>query len=69
MSRISDAFNNKKAFIPLLLTTVMLAGCGSKDKNKSEIIKNDFNEVRKEAQEIIKTAKYDNLDIKCDSVI
>ena len=25
----------KKAFIPLLLTTVMLAGCGSKDKNKS----------------------------------
>lgn len=59
----------KKAFIPLLLTTVMLAGCGSKDKNKSEIIKNDFNEVRKEAQEIIKTAKYDNLDIKCDSVI
>ena len=33
----------KKAFIPLLLTTVMLAGCGSKDKNKSEIIKNDFN--------------------------
>lgn len=59
----------KKAFIPLLLTTVMLAGCGSKDKNKSEIIKNDINEVRKEAQEIIKTAKYDNLDIKCDSVI
>lgn len=58
----------KKAFIPLLLTTVMLAGCGSGDKNKSEIIKNDFNEVRKEAQEIIKTAKYDNLDIKCDSV-
>lgn len=43
----------KKAFIPLLLTTVMLAGCGSKDKNKSEIIKNDINEVRKEAQEII----------------
>lgn len=24
----------KKAFIPLLLTTVMLAGCGSKDKKQ-----------------------------------
>lgn len=59
----------KKIFIPLLLTTVMLAGCGSKDKDKSEVVKNEFNEVRKEAQEIIKTAEYDNLDIKCDSVI
>lgn len=26
----------KKAFIPLLLTTVMLAGCGSKDKKTNQ---------------------------------
>lgn len=26
----------KKAFIPLLLTTVMLAGCGSRDKTNQK---------------------------------
>ena len=51
----------KKAFIPLLLTTVMLAGCGSRDKNKSEIIKNDFNEEGKRDREKIKKEKKERL--------